>query len=295
MVDTTSYAERQWASRHSIEPVGLAIYKAGVLGDADANTVMVTMSTVADVPVPVFTRQATHVSTGQYETLLSSVETSTPGLFTVDWTYALDGVPQVFQGLLEVGEASPAYDALDVGFKDIVESVYMRFADLFDSPLGGPHLQVYFQTRFGRGRMAQLLKVAVGRLNSVAQPHGTYTLDPQVQPYPYQQWGSLLEQGLYIETIKHLIRSYTEQPDATGVVTARMDRRDYTDRWRAVLADEAADYTGMLDTFKIANMGLGRPRVLVSGGVYGNLTSPIRTPGQAMARGVRYWAAGGGY
>lgn len=292
-MESTSFAERQWVSRHSIEPVGLAIYKDGVLADADANVVMVRMERVDETAV--FERQAQHMGTGLYETLISSVETATQGLYAVRWAYSLDGVPQVFEGILEVGAASPAYDALDVGFKAIVESVWMRFADLYDSTLGGPHLQEYFQTRFGRGRMAQLLGVAVGRLNSVAQPHGTYSLDAERNPFPYAQWGPMLEQGLYVETIKHLIRSYTEQPDAMGIVTARMDRRDYTDRWRAVLADEAADYASMLDVFKIANMGLGRPRVLVSGGVYGTMPSPTRMMGSALARGQRYWSAGIGY
>jgi hypothetical protein len=283
----TSFADRQWASRFSIEPLVLEVHKAGTMADADANSVMVQMGTL-EGGTPVFSRQATHTGTGTYEILLSSVETSTPGIFQIQWTYSINAVPQTYIGLLEVGETTPAYDRLPIGFKGIIESVYMRFADLFDSPNGGPHLQVYFQTNFGRGRMAQLLQVAVGRLNSIAQPHGTYTLDEQVSPFPFQKWGPLLEQGLYIETIKHLIRSYTEQPTPENVVIARLDRRDYVDRWRAVLADEAEDYKNSLDVFKIANMGLGRPSVLVSGGVFGNY-GPTRLPGAVMARGGQRW------
>ena len=47
----------------------------------------------------------------------------------------------------------------------------------------------------------------------------------------------------------------------------------------------------MLSDFKIQMMFLSRPRVLVSGGAYGNW-GPTRLPGSAAARGInRVWAA----
>lgn len=281
--------ERQYASRFSIEPVGLQVYKAGVVADADGNDVTVRMTSLDGATV-VFDRAAERTGVGMYETLVSSAESSEPGFYMVTWTYALDAVPQTFQGILEVGESSPAYDALDVGMKGIVEAVWVRLADLFDSPYGGPHLQVYFQTRFNRNRMAQLLRIALGKLNTVAQPHMTYTLEgPPVGPqFPYARWGSLLEQALWIETIKHLRRSYTEQYVAEAVNVARLDRRDYMQRWGEILQDEVADFKGQLDGFKIAHMGLSRPHVLVSGGAYGSY-GPTRLPASAAAR-PRYWA-----
>jgi hypothetical protein len=175
--------------------------------------------------------------------------------------------------------------------KGVVEAVWMRFADLFDSPGGGPNLMVYFQSRFGRGRIAQLLGVALNRLNIVAQPHTTYTLTgpPDGNEFPLAKWGGLLDQATYIEVLKHLIRSYTEQPEAPGVNIARLDRRDYAQRWQTVLEAEERDYRDMLDNFKIAHMGFSRPRVLVSGGVYGSY-GPTRLAASAAAR-PRYWMA----
>ena len=64
----------------------------------------------------------------------------------------------------------------------------------------------------------------------MAQPHMTYTLNEPGQ-FPHEQWGALLEFATYIETIKHLKRSYVEQPDWQGVTVARADRRDYLQRW----------------------------------------------------------------
>lgn len=279
--------ERTYVSQYSIEPVGLVIHKAGVMADADDNQVDVTLASLDDTVV-LFSRPAERTALGTYETLLSSVETAQTGIWKVTWSYEIDAVPQTFVALLEVGGSAPAYDRLDVGFKAIVESAWIRFADLFDSPFGGPHLQVYFQARFGRQRMAQLLQIAVSRMNTISQPHMSYTLDPLVGAFPYAQWGGLLDQLLYIETIKHLIRSYTEQPSADSVTVARLDRRDYMQRWRDVLQMETEDATSALEVFKIAHMGLGRPKVLVSGGVYGNY-GPTRLPYSAAARPRYYY------
>ena len=66
---------------------------------------------------------------------------------------------------------------LDAGMKCIVESVWVRFADMFDSPQGGPHLQVFFQTAFSRGRLAQLLQIALGKINLTMQPAFSFTTD----------------------------------------------------------------------------------------------------------------------
>lgn len=285
---------RQYTSQYGTDSIGILVHKAGALADADNNAVAAKMTTLDyEVGPPVvgrlvFNRLALHPATGTYEIILASAETAVPALYQVTWTYSLDGIGQTYVGLLEVGRASPAYDSLDVGMKGVVEAAWLRFADLFDSPYGGPHLQVYFQSRFDRGRMAQLLRVAVGRLNTVAQPHSTYTVDDPSNQFPVATWGAILEHALYIEAIKHLRRSYVEQPDTQGVTVARQDRRDYLSRWGEILRDEELDLKSELDTFKIANMGLGRPRVLVSGGVYGNF-GPTRLPGSAAAR-PRYWA-----
>lgn len=283
--------DRQYVSQYAIETVGFVVHRGGLPADADGNLMTATLSSLDYVASPpagtlLFSRDATHIATGTYEVMLASTETAYPGLWQMTWSYALDGVPQTFVGIIEVGLSSPAYDALSDSYKVLVERVWQRFADLFDSPYGGPHLQVYFQARFNRGRMAQLLDLAMGELNTAAQPWSTYSL--AADNFPLDQWGALLEKALYIEAIKHLIRSYTEQPATEGVPTARQERTDYINRWRAVLADELPGYRTQLDVFKIAQMGLGRASVLVSGGVYGTY-GPTRIAGSAAAR-PRYWS-----
>lgn len=279
--------DRQYISQYAQDVLGFTVTAAGVLADPDQNLVHVqmvndqTQTTVVD-------RDAPRSGVGDYRTQLTSAETTTPGNYTVRWTYQLGGAAEVHVGLAEIGQASPPYDALAPGMKEVVDQVWVRFADLFDSPLGGPNLQTYFQANFGRGRIAQMLRQAVGRLNTIAQPYMTYTIDGDGgASFPVVQWGPLLEQATYVEVLKHLRRSYVEQPEFVGGSVARLDRRDYMDRWGQVLADEEDDLRNRLSSFKIANMGLGRPSVLVAGGVYGRW-APTRYAGSAAARGIWY-------
>jgi hypothetical protein len=283
-------AERAWISRYSMESLGLLVHRSGVLSDPDDNAVLVDMIDES-TSQPVFTAfAAERVSEGTYSVELSTAETANPGYYRLVWRFEINGAPQSEETFVEVGQSAPDYDALPDAFKGVVNNVWWRFADLFDSPQGGPHLQVYFQTQMGRGRIAQIMRSALGRINLVSQPHQTYVVPPtEGAEFPLGDWGGLLELATYIEVVKHLIRSYTEQPSAEGVTTARLDRRDYADRWRAVLQMEMDDYKDMLDHYKIAHMGLSTsPRVLVSGGVYGSY-GPTRLAGSAASR-PRMWA-----
>lgn len=288
-VETTNvdFRERMYLSQFSTMGFGLSLNLDGLLSDADGN-VSVTMTNEADNSV-VFTRNAEHISTGVYVVGTRSAETSKPGLYTVSWNYSMGGAPDFYQTYVEVGRTAPAYDSLSSEMKDLLERTWIRFADLFDSPAGGPNLQTYFQTHYSRNRMATLLRIALGVLNTAAQPYQTYTLDGSGgAEFPIAKWGDLLERALYIECLKHLVRSYVEQPNViVGGNVTRLDRRDYMDRWRMVLGDEESMFERQLEVFKISNMGLGRPSVLISGGVYGRY-APTRMAGSLAAR-PRLW------
>lgn len=277
--------ERLYVSQYTTPTVGVQIRIAGDLADPDGNAVAVAMVNAADDEV--FSRAATRVETGTYQVTLDSQESAVPGEYRLDWTYEVGGDSETFSTYIEVGYTAPDYDRLPDSLKEVVEQTWVRFIDLFDSPNGGPHLQTYLQTGFGRNRMAQMLRIAVGKLNTMAQPHQTYTITAE-GTFPVDKWGALLEEQLFVEVVKHLIRSYTEMPSLNGnTVVSYFDRRDYTARWREVLQDEQQVLDGMFDTFKLAHMGFGSPNVLVSGGVYGEY-GPTRLPGSAAAR-PRYW------
>lgn len=280
----SDFGDRAYVSRYATDSFGILVRPAGTPVDADG-AVTVVMAYDDGTGTQVFSRAAAHTGTGEYTILLTSADTANPGYYGLTWTYQVGGVAGIYGLGIEVGPSAPAYDALDEGMKDLIESVWIRFADLFDFEVGGPHLQAYVQGNFGRQRLAQLLKISVGLLNTTAMPYQSYTLgNDGGASFPIDQWGSLLESALYVECLRHLVRSYTEQPEfQSGSGVSRLDRRDYMDRWKDVLALAEPTLTSQLQVFKIANMGLGKPRVLVSGGAYGRF-GPNRLPLSAAAR-----------
>lgn len=279
--------DRQYVSQYAVDVVGLKILQNQVPIDADGDVTVTMVS--EDTGGQIFSRAATHNDVGDYSITFASAETSVPGSYTIMWTYLLNTLSEYYESGIEIGPAAPSYDGLSPDFKDIVEQTVQRLADTIDSPGGGPNLTTYVQSKFGRGRMAELMRIALGRMNTIAQPFSTFTLDGQGGAlFPVAQWGSLLGTLTWIEVLKHLIRSYTEQPNFIGSGNiSRLDRRDYVQRWRDVLMDEEKAAQAQLDVFKISQMGLGRPAALISGGVYGRY-GPTRMAGSVAAR-PRYW------
>jgi hypothetical protein len=278
------YTDRAYVSRYGAAEFGLRVMREGVAGDADAG-VTVALLHDDDAQTQVFSRAADHPGVGEYTVRLTSKETAASGPYVLVWSYDVAGSEEEYRVWLEVGKAAPAYDVLTDDMKGLIEQTWNRFSDLFDFATEGPHLQSYIQSNFGRNRLAQLLKIAVGRLNTVAQPYQTYTIDGDGgATFPVVQWGSLLESALYVECLKHLMRSYVEQPEVqSGSGVSRLDRRDYMDRWGVILQGEEQVIKNQLDVFKIAHMGLGTARVLVSGGAYGRW-GPTRLPLSEAAR-----------
>lgn len=267
---TLALEDRPWYPRWSTPSLGITVHKAGVLTDPDETSVVAVLEDANDQTLGTY--NATRDGVGLYHVDLATSDTDVPGIYSLTWVYDLSGVPSQPVTFFEVGQSSPAYEALPNGYPAIVESVMVRLADLFDSPFGGPYLTTKVQANFGRNRIAQLLKIAVDRIGSVAQPHATYDLSGvNGQPIDPVQWGGLIAQGTWVEVLKHLRRSYREQPTLQGANVAILDRSRYASEWDAEIADEKADLASMLSVFKIAQMGLGRPRVLVAGGLYGNL------------------------
>jgi hypothetical protein len=269
-----------FVARNSISNADLTVVDgSGAVVDADGLAVSAQLITYA-TSASVLSRPATRVALGVYRITLSSIETGTPGLYVLTYVYTLGGIPQTYSVDIEVATStSPLYESLSDGLKHVVESVWNRFSDLFDSAIGGPHLQMYAQSNFGRERVAELMQIGVERLNSIAQPHQSYSLFGATE-FPYSQWGGLLASATYIEVIKHLMRSYVEQPDAVNITSSRLDRREYLNRWNIILQNEQGDLKSQLDVFKLAAMNLGQASILVAGGIYGNYTrnTPVTRP-----------------
>lgn len=274
--------DREQLDQYAPQTIALQITVGGTPTDADGNTVTVVI-TNEDTTAELWSGAAMHLGTGQYGVPLSIDQTDVAGNYQVQWVYALSSTSHTTLSYFALGGATPLYDNLSDDYKSVVDNVWARFADLFDSASGGPNLQSYFQSNWGRGRVAQCLNWALDRINTAAQPYSQYSSDAfsSTGPaFPVAQWGGLLRQATYVEALKHLRRSYVEQPDFQGATISRLDRRDYMQRWGEVLADEEALLRPQIDVFKIKQMGLGRPSILVSGGVFGRY-SPVNMPGMA--------------
>jgi hypothetical protein len=160
--------------------------------------------------------------------------------------------------------------------------------------MGGPNLLSWYQSHFGRGRVAQLLIQAIQHLNVSGQPVNWYTATGHNSDgtpgsaFPLRGWEGLVNSALTIEVTKHLMRAYVEDPDIQGNVQARMNRRDYLDRWERMLDIEERQFKREFDTFKIRQMFTATPRVLVAGGAYANF-SPVRMVGSVVARPQFWW------
>jgi hypothetical protein len=290
--DLVDWRERTYVSQFSQPPLSFSIYIGGALADPDGSavTAKLYMQNPDGTSTQIASYAATRSEAGVYSVTPSSADTQNPGQAELVWSYSVLGQAQTYAVYLTIGPASPAYDALPLEMQDFLnEQVWVRFTDLFDSAGGGPNLQTYFQSHWSRGRVAQLMGIALGKINASAQPWSSYTLDGNGGPqYPIQFWGGLLATYSYVEGVKQLIRVYTEQPSFQGPAIARQDRRDYAQRWRAVLQDEQAELKSLLDVFKIRHIMNGSPRVLVSGGTYGRY-APTRIAGSVAAR-PRMWA-----
>ena len=283
--------ERRYFGQNTIQVVGLSLIGNDGSTPVDADGA-VTLTWYLQSPTgdtQIFSHTADHPATGMYEVTLTAEDTATVGNYRGVWAYTLNGGDESYTVYGVVGQANPAYDQLPTIFKEVVDNVWIRFADLFDSPAGGPHLATYYQSHWSRGRMAQMMGMGLRRLNVISQPHMTHTIDGNGGPvFPVNDWGGLLELATYIEALKHLQRSYLEQPDVqlSGGVS-RLDRTSYYQKWGELLQMEEDTLKKAQDTFKLAFMFLGSPQVLVSGGVYGRF-GPTRIAGSVAAR-PRYW------
>lgn len=190
-----NWTERQYVSQFSLTPLSLSIYIAGTLADPDSQAVSAQLALqLADGAVqPVQTYTAVRENIGQYQVTTASADTATAGDALLTWFYQVNSQPQQYSVPLVIGVASPLYDSMPLNIKDLIELVWIRFADCFDSATGGPNLQSYYQAHWSRGRMTQLMQISLMNLNGISQPWSNYSLDGSTGPmFPTNLWGGVL-------------------------------------------------------------------------------------------------------
>jgi hypothetical protein len=172
-----------------------------------------------------------------------------------------------------------------------------KFEDCFDSEEGGPWLTDMTKNVFNKQKMERFIDDALLSIN-VQNPTTSATLDEFIQPphtesggeekhFPAQATSSLpvLTQALVLQLIRHLMRSYVEQPTVAGSPISWQERRDYLQRWKEVYAIELEEYKRILALWKRQFLELGATRSLVSSKAGRLLAAPLRT--RNVGRG--YW------
>jgi hypothetical protein len=176
-------------------------------------------------------------------------------------------------------------------FKEIVPSpsyvaailTWQKIEDCFDGEEEGPWLADMTQNYFNRTKMETFLNEALFDIN-VQNPPTDLQLnsfirngqDEEEMPQP-TSIAPLLAQGMLLTIIRHLMRSYTEQPSPVGAQIAWHDRRDYLQRWREVYEVEQQQYQRMLALYKRKFLNLGQSKVLIHNKAGRMMSAPMRT------------------
>lgn len=239
--------------------------------------------------------QITRTGPGAFYYEIGPPNTSYRGTLTAQWGYTINGVAFTFMDFLQIQGQMPFYDSLNQQEQSIVEQVTFMLGDAFDSTEGGPQLIEPFQTHYDYERIAQMERIAVTRFNlmsTFSNPPSTYGVGPGTQTVP-AQFAGLMVLGTYLETVRHLIRSYVEMPAFQGANVTYVDRRDYFDRWNQVLQSEWPEYQLMVRNAKIGMLDLARGPMLVGGGIYGGNANGLFIAGgyAAQTRSFRFYPA----
>jgi hypothetical protein len=160
-----------------------------------------------------------------------------------------------------------------------------KLEDCFDGEDEGPWLREMTLNYFNKDKMERFLNDALFDIN-VQNPPTDLDLSSFVRtpdataedqtPYPTPD-APLLAQGMLIAVIRHLMRSYTEQPNPVGAQIAWHDRRDYLQRWQQVYQIEQQQYMRMLALFKRKFLNLGESKVLIHNKAGRMIAAPMRT------------------
>src|ERR1035437_2288036 len=126
----------------------------------------------------------------------------------------------------------------------ITDSVWLRLEDCFDTTEGGPWLKEKSLYNFDENKIAIFIPEALLDIN-VQMPPSSFDLAFFATPIhtpgdnPNQP---ILTKAALVLTIRHLMRSYTEQPMPTGAQVVWQDRTRYQQLWKAIYDVESADY-----------------------------------------------------
>lgn len=187
----------------------------------------------------------------------------------------------------------PDYDQ-QAHYKHIVsDKVWSKITDLFDSQDGGPWMMDMTLNVFSPARIQDFIDEALFDIN-VYNPPTDFTIVKFAQPIPINIDASgtgpnpnltVLVQGTLIAVIRHLMRTYVEQPTPAGGQVTYEDRRDYLQRWGTIYQIEFQHYDHLVKMWKRQFLHLHESKNLVSNKAGRLMPAPLRS--RNIGRG--YW------
>lgn len=259
-------------SQYSTDQIGVAVVEVNVPTDADGNVVTVTITRDSDSVELVTTGAADHDGLGLYSYTLGLDVTSTKTNYTAVWNWEVNSDARTFEYHFAVVDPQPFFDSLNAEQKQLVDNIYHAVADAFDSTVGGPYLWEMPQSAFSFETVARLMVVDAMTYINLGSPKAfipPYMIGDDVDKAFPTGWYGLVEKATRYHLFRHLATSYIEIPEAVGVNVARLDRRDYYDRWmrRADVEKEELDH--MIKMLKRdLRFGVKARSLLVAGGIF---------------------------
>lgn len=157
-----------------------------------------------------------------------------------------------------------------------IDQTWTKLEDCFDSDLGGPWLRDMTLSVFDKYKLRKLLPEVFLAINQ-QMPFTSY--NEQSFPYSENDGGALVAQGLLVATLRHLMRSYAEQPDITNSPVAFENRQRYQQTWGTVYALELAEFEKWLNRWKLRAYEITHSSVLIGSKAGRNLAGAWRSRG----------------
>ena len=226
---------------------------------------------------------------------LSYTDTSELGEYLVVATFTLnDGtkkstrsdfqITDPFEENLETPVNYEEYDSLSEDDKAawqvaiVGNRVWAKMEDVFDSNDGGPWMRDMTMNVFNPAKINEFMDEALFTIN-VYNPPTDFWIDEFATPVngrPNENM-TIMVQATWVSVIRHLMRSYVEQPIPTGGQITWQDRRDYLQRWGTMYQIENQLFDQLLKLWKRQFLGLGTSKLLVSNKAGRLLPAPLRT------------------